>query len=334
MRDSNSCSSADRPGLGPPASAQHVPAPAVLGIESGPAKLRLLDQVRAEIRKRHYSPRTEKAYVAWIRRFIFFHRRRHPAEMGLPEIATFLSDLAAPKNVSASTQNQAWSALLFLYREILGRKMEGLEGVVRAKRPVRLPLVLSREEVGAILRQMRGTTALMASLLYGAGLRLLDCARLRVKDVDFGRNEITVRDGKGRKDRITMLPAKLAVPLTVHLDRIRREHARDLRRGGGRVALPDALNASTRLPGSNGPGSGSSPLAGPTSIARVASSCATTCTSRCCNGPSRRPSGPLAYPSRRVATRCATPSRPIFWIPAMTFARSRSFSATATSAPR
>jgi integron integrase len=202
---------------------------------------RLLDVVRANLRTRHYSPRTEKAYVGWIRKFMHFHGMRHPRDMGVPEIGAFLSALATRENVSASTQNQAFSALLFLYREVLERELSGLDRVVRAKRPVRVPLVLAREEVQAILSRLRGPSRLMASLMYGAGLRLLECCRLRVKDLDFVRGEITIRDGKGRKDRVTMLPSGLAEPLRVHLTGVRRQHVADLRAGAGAVVLPDAL---------------------------------------------------------------------------------------------
>jgi integrase len=161
--------------------------------------------------------------------------------MGTPEITQFLTSLATRRHVSASTQNQAFSALLFLYREVLGRELSGLQDVVRAKRPVRLPLVLARDEVSAILRHLYGTPWLMASLMYGGGLRLLECARLRVKDLDFTRGEVTVRDGKGQKDRVTLLPGKLTAPLQAHLDRVRRQHEADLRAGLGSVELPDAL---------------------------------------------------------------------------------------------
>jgi integron integrase len=203
---------------------------------------RLLDRVRAAIRTRHYSPRTEKAYVGWIRRFVSAHGGRHPDLMGLPEVARYLAHLAIRAHVSASTQNQAFSALTFLYRDVLGRPMEGLEDVARAKRPVRVPLVLSRSEVQSILGCTRGAPALMCSLMYGAGLRLLECCRLRIKDVDFARGEIVVHDGKGRKDRVTVLPARLARPLSQHIERVRALHAADLESGAGAVALPDALD--------------------------------------------------------------------------------------------
>ena len=202
---------------------------------------KLLDQVREAIRTRHYSYRTEKAYIGWITRFIFFHNKRHPAEMGDAEIAQFLSSLASDSHVSASTQNQALNAILFLYREVLEREIGLLRGVVRARRPQRLPVVLTKEEVKRLLGYLQGTPWLMAMLLYGAGLRLMECCRLRVKDIDVSRNQIVVRGGKGDKDRYTMLPAAVKEPLLRHLQGVRQQHERDLQRGLGRVALPHAL---------------------------------------------------------------------------------------------
>jgi len=208
---------------------------------SPPQPPRLLDRVRAAIRARHYSRRTEKAYVAWIRRFILFHQKRHPAEMGGAEVTQFLSALVVDKNVAASTQNQALSAILFLYRDVLEQDLPWLDDIVRSKRAVRLPVVLTREEVRAVLQRMSGVPRLMAILLYGAGLRLLECARLRVKDVDFARNQITVRAGKGDKDRVTMLPAGVKVALAKHLEEVKRQHELDLAHGAGWVELPWAL---------------------------------------------------------------------------------------------
>jgi integron integrase len=216
------------------------PAPAVSAASSS-AKPKLLDQVRQAIRTRHYSYMTEKAYVGWIKRFIFFHHKRHPVEMGEAEIAQFLSSLASDAHVSASTQNQALNALLFLYREILKKDIGYVNGVVRAKRPHRLPVVLTRQEVRSILGSLDGSDWIMAMLLYGAGLRLMECLRLRVKDIDFTSNQIVVRAGKGDKDRHTMLPAAVKEPLAKHLDGIKRLHQRDLERGLGRVTLPNAL---------------------------------------------------------------------------------------------
>jgi integron integrase len=179
--------------------------------------------------------------VGWNRRFILFHGKRHPDQMGAAEVKQYLTSLATDTRVSAATQNQAFAGILFLYRVVLGRELSGLETVPRAKLPIRIPVVLSREEVAAVLRQMSGTTWLMASLMYGSGLRLLECARLRVKDIDFDRREIVVRDGKGQKDRRTLLPAALVGPLRAHLQRRQAQQQSDLARGGGSVALPDAL---------------------------------------------------------------------------------------------
>ena len=170
---------------------------------------KLLDQVRDVIRRKHYSIRTEQTYVDWIRRFILFHKKRHPSEMAEEEVTAFLTSLARDGNVAASTQNQALSALLFLYKEVLKQEIGWLDSVERAKKPTRLPVVLTRDEVHKVFAHLKGDRRLMAGLLYGAGLRLMECVRLRVKDVDFGYARITVRDGKGAKDRVTMLPVNL-----------------------------------------------------------------------------------------------------------------------------
>ncbi len=209
---------------------------------AGAPKPKLLDRVRLELRSRHFSPRTEEAYVSWVRRYILFHGKRHPDEMGEREVSEFLSSLATAGHVSPSTQNQALAALLFLYRDTLRRKLPWIEGVVRARRAPRLPVVLNRGEVDAILGQLKGVPHLMAALLYGAGLRLMECCRLRVKDVDLSRGAIIVRDGKGRKDRVTMLPISLRDPLAAHLRAARLLHEQDLRRGWGHVELPGALD--------------------------------------------------------------------------------------------
>ena len=185
-------------------------------------KLRLLDEVRRRLRVKHYSLRTETVYVGWIRRFILANGKRHPREMGVLEVEQFLSRLAVEGQVAASTQNQALSALLFLYREVLAIELPWMEGVVRAKRPRRLPTVLSRGEIQALLTQLDGRPWLLASLLYGTGMRLMECLRLRVKDVDFARNEITVRDGKGGKDRRTVLPKSLLDPCSARSSARRR----------------------------------------------------------------------------------------------------------------
>ncbi len=192
-------------------------------------------------RRRHYSLRTEQSYVAWVRRFILFHGKRHPKEMGAPEVVAFLSDLAVRGRVSASTQNQALSALLFLYRHVLDRELEGLDAAVRARVGRALPVVLTRDEVRSVLAHLHGTRRLQATLLYGAGLRLMECLRLRVKDLDFARSQLTIRQGKGRRDRMTTLPRRLRGPLERHLVQVRRLHQRDLEQGYGEVPLPDAL---------------------------------------------------------------------------------------------
>ncbi|MDY6947723.1 MAG: integron integrase [Pseudomonadota bacterium] len=209
---------------------------------ASPATPRLLDQVREVIRIKHYSVRTEQAYVQWIRRYILYHGKRHPKELGAPELSAFLSALAVRGNVSASTQNQALNAILFLYREVLNTALPWLEGVQRAKKPQHLPVVLTRDEVKRVLARLDGTVWLMAAVAYGAGLRLLECLRLRVKDLEFDRGEILVRDGKGQKDRITMLPRNLIDPLRTHLAKVRQLHEQDLAEGFGRVYLPFALD--------------------------------------------------------------------------------------------
>jgi integron integrase len=221
--------------------ARHGPLRAAGVVLAAQQKPKLLDQVRDAIRTRHYSYRTEEAYVGWIRRYILFHGKRHPAEMGKPEVSAFLSSLATDGHVSASTQNQALNALLFLYREVLGGELGWLDDLVRAKRPHRLPVVLTRQEVKAILAALRGRDWIMVMLLYGAGLRLLECLRLRVKDIEFSRNEIVVRDGKGQKDRHTMLPTAVKEPLTGRLAQLREEYDANVQRGAAAVHLPDAL---------------------------------------------------------------------------------------------
>lgn len=202
---------------------------------------RLLDEVRRHLRLRHYSIRTETVYVAWIKRFIIANHRRHPRDMGQREVEAFLSLLAVRGRVAASTQNQALSALLFLYRQVLSQDLPWMDNVVRAKHAQRVPTVLSVAETRALLGAMEGRAWLMASLIYGSGMRLMECLRLRVKDVDFARSELTVREGKGARDRRTILPASLVGPLQTELERVRSLHAADLREGFGRVWLPFAL---------------------------------------------------------------------------------------------
>jgi len=206
-----------------------------------PQPPKLLDLVRDRIRVKHYSIRTETQYVQWVRRFILFHGKRHPRDMGAPEVEPFLTHLAVEGHVAAATQNQALSALLFLYKEVLGVDLPWLNDVTRAKRPQRMPVVLTRDEVHAVLDRMAGVYGLMARLLYGTGMRLMECVRLRVKDVDFGRGEILIRDGKGAKDRVTMLPQSLVGPLQSHLQQRRTLFDDDRQAGKASVYMPDAL---------------------------------------------------------------------------------------------
>lgn len=231
LADSARAASAVKIGFPDPVSGAPTPAP------------RLLDRVREEIRVRHYSIRTEGAYVDWIRRFVRFHGRRHPRELGAGEVAAFLSSLAVDRRVSASTQAQAKSALLFLYRQVLGVDLPWLDEIVVAKSRRRLPVVLTPREVRALLHELNGTMHLVVSLLYGTGLRLLEGLRLRVKDIELSRRELLVRDGKGGKDRVTVLPESLILPLQHQLERVKALHDRDLAEGFGAVWLPDALAA-------------------------------------------------------------------------------------------
>lgn len=200
-----------------------------------------LNEVIKAVRVRHYSIRTEQAYVGWVKRYILFHGKRHPRDMGVEEVSAFLSHLAMDRNVAASTQNQALNALVFLYKAVLDRPLGELQGVVRAKKPRRLPVVLSRNEVTQVLRHLQGLHWLAACLLYGSGLRLMECVRLRVKDLDFEHRAVIVREGKGGKDRIVTLPDELIVPLQRHLGNVRNSHDKDLAEGYGAVWLPHAL---------------------------------------------------------------------------------------------
>jgi integron integrase len=206
-----------------------------------PKQPRLLEQLRDAIRRLHYSRRTEDTYAHWVKRFIYFSGKRHPATLGAPEVTAFLNYLARERDVAAATQNQALSALLFLYKEVLRLPLPWLDELDRARRPARVPTVLTRQEVQRLLAHLHGTRGLMASLLYGAGLRLRECLKLRVKDLDFEYRQIVVRDGKGGKDRVTMLPATVVEPIRAHLVRVKALHERDVSDGYGDVELPDAL---------------------------------------------------------------------------------------------
>ena len=208
-------------------------------MEQRPKKL--LDQTRDALRLKHYSYSTEETYVGWIRRYILFHHKRHPAEMGAAEIRAFLTHLVVEEHVAASTQNQALSALLFLYRSVLQQELDGPIELLRAQKPRRLPSVLTKEETFRVIDRMSGLHQTMAKLLYGSGLRLMECLRLRVKDLDFERRAVVVRDGKGQEDRVTMLPDSLVAPLKEHLRLVKQQHEEDLAQGYGSVYLPDAL---------------------------------------------------------------------------------------------
>ena len=240
------CGSADR--LAPHAengSDPTDPVPAKI-----PTEPTLLGRLREEVRKRHYSDRTEDAYADWVARFMRFNGSRDPREMGKEEIERFLSHLAVDRDVAASTQNQAFSALLFLYRDVLGIRLDWLDGIVRAKRPKLLPVVLTRDEVTDVLKHMSGVNLIAAMLMYGAGLRLLECLTLRIKDIDFGYRQISVRQGKGNKDRVTVLPAAVEPRLKLHMEDIRVQFEKDLKEGNGYVKLPKALGRKYENAGS------------------------------------------------------------------------------------
>jgi integron integrase len=210
---------------------------------------RLLDLVREQIRLRHYSIRTEQAYVSWIKRYILFHDKKHPKDMDKAEIEAFLTYLAKDLNVSSSTQNQAFNALLFLYNQVLHKSLDDKINAIRAKKPRRLPTVMTNEEAMKVVKGLSGSNKLMAKLLYGSGLRLMECLRLRVKDIDFGMNQIMVRDGKGKIDRVTLLPESAKLKLIEHLERVKTVHENDLSQGYGKVYLPYAL--SRKYPNTN-----------------------------------------------------------------------------------
>ena len=211
------------------------------GVDFVPAPARLLDRVRDKIRLRHYSIRTEQAYVDWIRRFILYHGKQHPEALGAPEVEAFLTYLAVEREVAAATQNLAKSSILFLYRDVLERELPWLDNVERAHTPTRMPTVLSQQEVAEILARLRGVHGLIGKLLYGTGMRIMECVRLRVKDVDFARRELLIRDGKGSKDRVTVLPRNVMRPLRAQLEAARQLHSADLRDGFGDVYLPFSL---------------------------------------------------------------------------------------------
>ena len=227
---------------GKPAAATSPAIRVVMPISTTDKKPKLLTQLSQAIRSRHYSRKTEATYIRWIKRFIFFHHVRHPKDMAEPEINAFLTHLAVKEHVSASTQNQALCAIIFLYKYVLNRKIGDIGEVIRAKQSRYIPVVMTKDEVKAVVGNLTGDKKLMISLMYGTGLRLMECLRLRVQDIDFGRNEITVRDGKGAKDRITMLPELLKEPLRQHIVKVKSVHESDIKDGWGYVQMPYALD--------------------------------------------------------------------------------------------
>ena len=293
---------------------------------------RLLDVVRAALQARQYSIKTQQSYVSWIRRFVVFHGKRHPKDMGADEIRAFVSYLATDRRVAASTQNQALSALLFLYREVIGERIGWIEDIELVSRPVRLPTVLTRPEVDRVLGRLVGPTHLMASLLYGSGLRVGECCSLRVKDVDIARREIIVRDGKGNKDRVTVLPNSVAERLRAHLGRVQRLHESDLGQGMGRVELPKAYDRKAPHAAKAWAWQWVFPAARLYTDRRTGE--LRRGITRHSRKPSRAPSGRPESQNGHPATRSVTRSPRISSNPELTFARSKSYSDTATSGRR
>ena len=274
---------------------------------------KLLTALRAKLRMGHYSLRTEEAYVHWARRFVRHHGLRHPGGLGVAEVADFLRHLAQDRRAAAATQTQALSALLFLYREVLGRPLALPGAILRARSPTRIPAVLTRTEVERVLAQLAGTYRLVALLLYGSGMRLTECLSLRVKDVDLARGEIRIRRAKGAKDRVTVLPETLKEPLARHLQRIKAQHVEDLPRGAGRVELPGAFGMKAPSAGPRGPGNGSFRRAGSMPIGRPASAAGITCTNPPCSARwEMRCVGPGSI-SGPAVTRYGTALPPICW---------------------
>jgi integrase len=252
---------------------------------------KLLHQVRRAVRVRHYSPRTEESYVGWVKRYVRFHGLRHPGELGVPEVTRFLSTLAESGQLSASSQTQALSALLFLYRDVLHHDLGSLGEIARAKQPSRLPVVLTKDEVRALLARLNDAPRVAALLMYGSGLRLLEALQLRVKDLDFTMRQITIRRAKGGRDRVTVLPDSAAPVLRNHLAAVREQHVRDLSAGAGRVALPFAYDRKSPHAAKEWAGSSSSRPVGAIATRPPTSWCAITCTSRWCSERSRPRSG-------------------------------------------
>lgn len=295
---------------------------------------RLLDRTAEVLRARHYSGKTVKAYLHWIRRYVRFHAPAYPRAPREPAVNTFLTHLAVREHVAASTQNQALAALLFLDEHVLEQPLDRIEGVIRARKPKRVPVVLSREEVHAALSFMEGTPRLVGMLLYGTGMRLTECLSVRVKDLDFHRREVIVRDGKGAKDRVTMMPDLLRGPLREHLRAVRSRHDQDLARGLGRVPMPEALARKYPNATASGAGSGSSRPPRITSIGRAGPGTGTICTSRWCRRRFGRRRDESTSPNRPAPTPSGTRSPPTSSRTGTTSVPSKSCSATRTCAPR
>ena len=293
-----------------------------------------MDQVSILCRRRHLSRRTEEAYRFWIRRYILFHHKRHPRELGTQGIAPFVNHLATARNVAASTQSQALNALLFLYRDVLEVEVGHLDGLRRVQRPSRLPVVLTVEEVRDTLAMMQGTTRLMAELLYGAGLRVTECVTLRIKDLDFRAGTITVRSGKGAKDRTTLMPSSLKQALQQRLLRVLVLHKQDVLAGRGHFPLPEALHRKYPMHPAVSLGSSCSPPAWCGRAQKRGSGCAGTHRRRRSKGRSSRRSNERGCASMPAPTRCATPSPPIFWPKERISVRSSSCSGTVPCKPR
>jgi integron integrase len=298
------------------------------GYRAGSPKL--LDRVRTTMRTRHMSRRSEEAYVSWIRRYILFHGKRHPEALGAEHVTSFLSHLAEGRRVSASTQNQALSALLFLYKRVLGVDLPWLDGLVHTRRPAHVPVVLSRDEVTAVLARLSGAPWLMAALLYGGGLRLLECLQLRVKDVDFDRGEIVVRRGKGARDRRTVLPAMVRPPLEAHLREVRQQHLRDLAHGAGWVELPHALDRKYPNAGREWPWQWVFPATRTYTHRETSQRRRHHLHESTLQRTSERQWSAPAWRSTQAATRSGTPSRRISWRTATTSGPCRSCSDTVT----
>ena len=291
----------------------------------------LLEQMRGVLRFKHYSLRTEQSYLDWVKRFILFHGKRHPRNMGTGEVRAFLTHLAVEGKVAASTQNQALSALLFLYGQVLQLELDSLQDVERARRPRKLPVVLTRQEARKLLDAIpQPTHSLMAWLLYGSGLRLMECVRLRVKDIDFAYRQLTVRDGKGQKDRVTLLPERVHTPLRLHLAKVRALHEEDLAQGCGSVYLPFALERKYPQAPRAWEWQYVFPAARLSIDPRSGAKRRHHARREACRTRSRRRCARPASPSPRVVTACATPLPRTSWKAATTSARSRSCSATRT----